>query len=361
MFESHPRAKQMSDIVASPLNCPICNMPMRRYLDDVFDDRYGYPETFSLERCPQCDLIETVPPLEEGQLPMLYGQYYPRRYMDVTLLAHQVGDPGTVLARCIRWLRGTDNQGQYLTRHGDYVLDYGCGMAVSLLEIKKLGGIPYGIEADPNVAVVADRYQLPIHLGKMSEDIFPGIRFNLVVLNQVIEHIPEAGSLLKRLSDRLAVNGRIVLSFPNTASIYRHIFGRRWINWHIPYHLHHFTRKSFYKFAEKYGFHIESCRTVTPNLWTALQFQALHVQPRVGVPNPVWAPTGEPSDGTVAERKGRRIPLRLVCGLRLMWRVGIRILIVGRGLLVLILNRIVDQVGLGDSIVIILKPRNKGR
>ncbi len=72
-----------------------------------------------------------------------------------------------------RYLEGTDNQGHYLVRPGQRVLDIGCGSCVSLLEVRSLGGEPWGIETDPNVRAIADHFGLSVHIGSIHDNPFP--------------------------------------------------------------------------------------------------------------------------------------------------------------------------------------------
>ena len=97
-------------------------------------------------------------------------------------------------------------------------------------------------------------------------------------MNQVIEHFPDPDLALHNLRGRLAPNGRMILVFPNTASFWRCLSGDRWINWHVPYHLHHFTFDSFRRMAQNSGFRVVRLRTITPNVWTLLQLRASHCQ-----------------------------------------------------------------------------------
>ena len=338
------------------MKCSLCAGECVPIEKDLFDDRYGHPGLFSLVACNDCGHIMTLPSLREEDLPDLYGNYYPRKRVDVSALGTQVGEPGSFRAGLKRWLQGTDNQGQYEAKPGMKVLDYGCGAGVSLLEVRKLGGEAFGIEADPSVARIARHYCLNIHIGKLTEETFPGIQFDLVVLNQVIEHVPDPVELLQSLVARLNEGGRIIMSFPNVGSIYRRVFGRRWINWHIPYHLHHFTRKSFMTFAARLRLDVLELRTVTPNLWTVLQFRALSHRAQHGKPNPMW---GGNDGGTPADNPGESvIATPSKSGLMNQARRHIKRLgLISASALVGIANRIIDLAGQGDSFVAVLKPQ----
>jgi len=288
----------------------------------------------------------TSPPLAEEELASLYSTYYPRKYVntaDLVASASQVSGPA---ARLQRWWAGTNNQGQYTVSPGQSMLDVGCGSGLSLLEAQALGAQAYGIEADPNIRRIAEELQLRIHIGSLHDHPFPRVKFDLIVLNQVIEHIPEPGKALDALKERLKPGGRVVLVFPNRCSFWQRLSGAKWINWHIPYHLHHFDAGGFRAFARRHGYQAARQRTVTPNIWTILQLRALRLSPMPGVPGQIWevksardeaAPTPVLTNTTRTLAAGRAVR-RLV---RQTAMFGLSLL-----------NRLVDLMGLGDSIIV---------
>jgi len=325
--------------------CIACGGRRHSVIREGFDDRYGQPDLFAVSQCRDCGQIVTVPRLSDAALPALYATYYPRKQVAIKDIVRESRAAGSTLRRILRWIHGTNNQGQYLARPGQRVLDIGCGSCLSLLEAKSLGAEPYGVEADPNVEWIARELGLRVHIGSLLDDPFPGVFFDLVVLNQVIEHVPDPAALLNRLRTILAPGGRIFLSFPNTRSLWCRWFGPCWINWHIPYHLHHFHIDSFSKFATRCGFRIERSRTLTPNLWTSLQFRAVKYVPVRGRACPIWQ-----ADLSVKVSRGFRA--RVNRFLRSFVRLPVLVLILG-------VNRIADALNLGDSIVVILRPRER--
>ena len=117
-------------------------------------------------------------------------------------------------SRVRRWWSGTDNQGQYFVMPGQILLDIGCGSGLSLLEANVLGADVRGIEVNPNVKSIADSLGLKIHIGSLFDNPFPNEKYDLVILNQVIEHAPEPDLLLNALRFRLKNNARIVFGIP---------------------------------------------------------------------------------------------------------------------------------------------------
>ena len=77
------------------------------------------------------------------------------------------------------------------------VFDIGCGDCSSLIEINNLGAKAFGIEADTNVKSIAKSLNLKVHFGSVEDNPFSGKKFDLIVMNQVIEHIPEPDKCIK--------------------------------------------------------------------------------------------------------------------------------------------------------------------
>lgn len=328
--------------------CPLCCRPMRTWKTGLYDDRYGCAGLYSLLQCRCCGLMETWPQPRNEELPALYAAYYSRDTIDIEALPGLVSAPHTRTGRMKLWITGTLNQGHFFARPGMKVLDYGCGAAVSLMEITRMGAEAYGIEVDPNVKRVAERFGLKVHVGTLDDDPFPEVKFDLISLNQVIEHVPQPAALLADLAKRLEDGGVVVLSFPNTGSLYRRLFGRRWINWHVPYHLHHFDRRSFSELCRRAGWRLERWTTATPNVWTAVQLKVLLCPTPRETRSRLWMTR------TRAGNHDVRAQNRTIGGLaRRCMRTGVRLLV---ALAITLANRLVDLAGLGDSALVVIKP-----
>ncbi len=327
----------MSALIA--MRCPVCDGQSFVGSFEAYDDRYGEPNAYTVATCQDCGHLATAPRYQESDLGALYGTYYPRRNITADEVKREAMTITAPFAKILRWLNGTDNQGQYAVRPGEKVLDVGCGSGVSLLEAQALGGLAYGIEADPNVKPIADALGLKIHFGSLHDTPFPEERFDLVVMNQVIEHVPEPDLTLKLLRQRLVPGGRIVLVFPNIRSLGRRLTGLRWIHWHIPYHLHHYDLASITRMAERCGLTLVRHRTITPNVWTILQLRAYRSIVKRGEPNPVWAvaapkTTDSPASGGMSMR---------------------RLALTGIIAAFAVVNRLVDAFGLGESLMVELR------
>ena len=332
----------MNEVSSS--NCIVCGSAMEVFINEIWDDRYGCPGIYSIHRCPSCKQLATLPPMVESDLPHIYSTYYPRREVEYGALEKEAGLVLAPFARFRRWSSGTNNQGHYLAKAGQKVLDIGVGSCLSLLENQNLGIEGYGVEADPNVARIAAHFRLRVHVGSIHDQPFPGELFDMVVLNQVIEHVPDPEALMRTVLNRLRPKGRAVMSFPNANSLQRKLSGAKWINWHVPYHQHHFNRQSFSQLAEKVGYEVIRTRTITPNLWTILQLRAMTVRVEEGSAADGWA-HGMSAPGSVSFLK--RVKNRVARRFGTIFSFSI-----------IIFNRIVDVFGQGDSLLVELRVRN---
>jgi 2-polyprenyl-3-methyl-5-hydroxy-6-metoxy-1,4-benzoquinol methylase len=329
------------------LQCIVCGGDMQAWMSALFDDRYGAPGTHDLFRCPECGQGRTVPGLTEDSLPSLYSTYYPRK--DVApeeVLLQVAAEPSSLHERFRRWMRGTYNQGQYYAGPGMRVLDYGCGAGHALVELDRMGAEAYGLETDRNVLRIAHELGLRVYVGCIEDMPFPGVQFDLITLNQVIEHSPDPCGLLKALAARLAPGAHLAVAMPNADSLYRRWFGRRWINWHVPYHLHHFTVHSAQRFFEAQGWHVLERRTVTPNLWTILQLRALAETPIEGIKTALWTGAArEKSEHQAAVSPSNRALVWLATQAPSWLRLPALVTV----------NRIIDWFGLGDSLLFLVR------
>lgn len=94
-------------------------------------------------------------------------------------------------------------------------------------------------------------------------------------MDQVWEHSRNLCDTLLGISKILKKDGRLILSIPNSNGWGVRFFGKKWINWHIPYHLQHFSKRSIELSVEKSGLKIETIITITSSEW--LYYQWLHL------------------------------------------------------------------------------------
>jgi hypothetical protein len=113
---------------------------------------------------------------------------------------------------------------------------------------------------------------------------------------------------MKSIAKVLQVGGIAILSTPNADGWGARLFGRLWINWHTPYHLHFFSRKSMAIAAEKAGLVLEQTKTITSSEWLHFQWCHMLTFPKPGQPSQYWLPV----PGYRFEATGRYLPAKLI-------------------------------------------------
>jgi 2-polyprenyl-3-methyl-5-hydroxy-6-metoxy-1,4-benzoquinol methylase len=215
----------------------------------------------------------------------LYSKYYPRATFKV-----EDYKPHKVVRGFRAWLDGVMSSAFRWVPENVRVLDIGCGFGESLGYFQSRGCVAYGIEADENIRRVAERFEYNVYVGLFNPDIYETDFFDYVTMAQVIEHVTDPVETLKGIGKVLKPGGNAILSTPNSNGWGVKVFGRRWINWHVPYHIQHFSFKSMKIAAERSGLILEQCETITPSDWLFLQWIHLVTYPNIGEPSGFWSP-----------------------------------------------------------------------
>jgi len=264
--------------------CPICEAGTSLRYGGMYDDRYGYPGLFEVRRCGSCGHCHTEADFDVAELARLYTQYYPRAAFQVEQYRVPAESRGIGAwwsgERCaaFRWIPS-----------GVRVLDIGCGLCETLGYHQSRGCEAYGVEADANVRRIAEHYGFDVHVGLFDADLYPKAFFDYVTLDQVIEHVTDPLEFIRGVARVLKPGGFAVLSTPNAGGWGARAFGRKWINWHVPYHLQHFTRRSMKLLAASAGLDVTTARTLTHSDWAFFQLAHLLAVPEVGGRHPFWS------------------------------------------------------------------------
>ena len=310
------------------LNCILCSSASEIF-GAVYDDRYGYHGSFDLVRCPVCGHKTVKVALSQDHWIRLYTDYYPRSTFDIHT-SSPVRKPGGLVG----WFNGVTRSAYAWVPRNVRVLDIGCGFGEALAYHKDRGCDVYGVEADENIRRVADEFGFNVQVGLFDPEHYEADFFDYVTLDQVVEHVIDPLETLRGVARVLKPGGRAILSTPNSNGWGARLFGRRWINWHAPYHVQHFSRVSMGIAAEKAGLRIDCARTLTSSEWLHYQWIHMLIFPPMGEPSPFWSPKARP---------GGRDRL-IMAFFRLAHRTGINH----------ILTRLFDALGVGDNYLFFL-------
>lgn len=211
---------------------------------------------FGLLRCSTCRSYRIDPPpiQSNDESAEFYTAYYQRLHKSNSRTEE-------IHHRTSRFWRVVD-QVPVLETPGNNVIDLGCGDGHLCAELQAAGWLSVvGIDVSRN-RIARARQSYPqidfydqqidtIDIGQQSVD--------LIVMDNVVEHLPDPIGLLQQLYQYLKPDGKIVLITPNMESGHFRLLGRRWTPELAPHaHIFLFTSASLYHLMAKADFVVES-------------------------------------------------------------------------------------------------------
>lgn len=262
--------------------CIVCGAPVAPRLTGLFDTRFGIPDECAIVACQGCGLEQTRPLPTQQRLKELYERYY-----------NFGGETGTKYARVRSWFFAGALYRFWLWVDGDIsfhamtgngrLLDVGCNEGRGLGFYRANGFEAEGLELNETAAAAARAQGFTVH-SELIERFEPRAAYDVVILSNVLEHSLDPKTMLMHVRRILNRGGRVGISCPNSASAQRDWFGRGWINWHVPFHIAHFSDATLRQLLSRAGFEVVETRQESPAMWAAGSVIASLVAKR-GVPN----------------------------------------------------------------------------
>jgi SAM-dependent methyltransferase len=248
--------------------CPICQQDgLKTVLSGLFDDRFGVPGSYNIVQCSYCGMEQIWPQPTERELKELYEQYY-----------NWGGEQGTAYTNLRErflasvwyrlWARLDGDIYFHLPRGAGRLLDVGCNEGRGLVFYSRNGFQAEGLELNERAAAVAREKGFVVHTQPLAE-FRPPEPYDVAVLSNVLEHAVDPVAMLRQVRGLLRPGGKVWISCPNADSLWRRVFGRRWINYHVPFHLWHFSPGTLKGVLARAQFQPVAMQTVTPSPWLA--------------------------------------------------------------------------------------------
>jgi SAM-dependent methyltransferase len=247
--------------------CLLCGGSLNVVLTGVIDNRLGVPGSYEICQCVRCGFEQTSPLPSQAQLKDLYEKYYNfggesgtfyTRWRDRFLFSF--------LYRLWTWLDG--DVAFHGRRGSGWLLDVGCNEGRGLRTYASNGFQAEGLELNENAAAVARQTGFSVYTCLL-EDFDRNASYDVAVLSNVLEHSLSPRQMLSDVNRVLKTNGQVWISCPNGESWLRRAFGRSWINWHVPFHISHFSAATLRQLLSETGYSRVEIRQTTPALWVA--------------------------------------------------------------------------------------------
>jgi methionine biosynthesis protein MetW len=160
------------------------------------------------------------------------------------------------------------------------ILDVGCGKGWNLSYLQHSGyRLARGIELNQKAAAIARSRGLEVDNALLEDRKYPGGSFDVILMDQVIEHLEKPRELLGEVFRLLRPGGLFWSSVPNFEAWHirmflkqkhRHFDGSR--------HLNHFSTRTFGRLLADCGFRVLSMDTFSEEL-TLLRLRAVLLHP----------------------------------------------------------------------------------
>jgi SAM-dependent methyltransferase len=167
---------------------------------------------------------------------------------------------------------------------GRCLLDVGCGDGLFFDDLAELGEV-FGVESNAEIVGEHGPWRERIHRGAFDETYRPDRRFDLILMLDVLEHLTDRTSALRRARELLAPGGRVLITVPAFPLLWtRHD--------ELNEHELRFTRASLNELAEEAGLRVDRARYFFHWLFFAKLAQRMiesvaRAEPRTpGLPSP---------------------------------------------------------------------------
>jgi SAM-dependent methyltransferase len=185
--------------------CPLCQSSLRTKIAEK--DRYSL--SIGLWLCQDCGMVYQHPRLNNSSLQKFYARDYRRLYRGSNKITSSYIERG--------WRRGKAIE-EFLKKYnfhiGRNILEIGCGPGGILLYFAEQGYSVMGTEWDENCVKFGQDQGIPVISGGIEEVAASQRRFNLIILNHLLEHLYDPLGFLKCLKNLFSPEGLIYIEVP---------------------------------------------------------------------------------------------------------------------------------------------------
>lgn len=234
--------------------CPLCG--------GREDETVLHKDGFAIVRCRACGLRYVNPRLAVGDLEELYtGQVIsPAAYYVRT----EQTDERSFAARVAlieRW------------RKPGRLLDLGCGPGTFSIAARARGWTTVGLDINAQSVAHCRARGLEVIAGVFPHPALEGQTFDVVAMNDFLEHLTDPAAALRTVRSLLAPGGVLFISTPDVGSAMARLTRSRWLHLKPNEHIVYFDRQTITRLLEQTGFRVTHVQSIgrLRNLGVALE------------------------------------------------------------------------------------------
>lgn len=228
------------------MKCNLCGEENHRFVFEKRGCRYL--------RCNACGLLFVEHTLSEEAIRERYDESYFTNYNRIKYgYENYMGHRHLYMDLFIRRMEELEKH-----RRPGRLLDVGCAAGI-LMDVARLRGWEVqGVDVSPYASEIArNYYNLDVFTGTLKEAAFAAERFDVIVMHDLIEHVPDPAGLLAEANRILKNEGLLVVNTPNATGFMAKTLGRRWFHYKPQTHLTYFSPATLGAMLDKTGFRMK--------------------------------------------------------------------------------------------------------
>ena len=240
--------KNLSEDKSSPVNCLICNAANHKLLfQSVQDLEYETYKPVDYIVCRICGLISQHPLPDKSQL----KDFYPFDYRNYLPVEENIFSK----LKSLQFKSLAKKLSSLLNKKDAKILEIGFGNGQLLLALQELGYKNlYGTDFTDRVFLTLQHKGIKLEVSNVEEKIPFNEKFDLIIMNNVIEHFLLPDKVLASCKGVLSNSGKVVLITPNSKALEFLIFKKYWAGFHAPRHTFIFNSSNIKMLGDKLGY-----------------------------------------------------------------------------------------------------------
>ncbi len=234
--------------------CPVCGKSqLKNFL--MCKDNSVSGESFVIVECENCTFKFTNPRPDIDSI----GKYYE----SAAYISHSDSTEGIVnkayqVVRKITIGQKLDLINKFSSNKGK-ILDYGTGTGYFLSACQKDGWEAEGVEPSETARKqTEEKLGKQISSGNLSG--FAPASFDIITLWHVLEHVHDLNGVMKRFTELLKPDGKLIIAVPNADSFDAQMYKEYWAAYDVPRHLYHFTQATMKRLLKKHKLQLVETR-----------------------------------------------------------------------------------------------------